>query len=243
MKKVRLGSWLTIGNISIAELVADFNFDWLCIDMEHSVINLEIAQKMIIAIQSKGKKAFVRVGENNKRIIKRVLDIGVDGIIVPNVNSFTEAQNAVKYSKYPPIGERGVGLARAQSYGFNFENYKNTKAKNIEIIIQIEHINAINDLDKIMQVEGIDGTLIGPYDLSGSLGKPGKWNDLDVKKALDTYYKTVKKYDKLIGFHVIEPDFNVVNEKINDGCNFIAFSLDTVLLGNKIKEELNKIDS
>ena len=93
-----------------------------------------------------------------------------------------------------------------------------------------------------MQVEGIDGTLIGPYDLSGSLGKPGKWNDLDVK-ALDTYYKTVKKYDKLIGFHVIEPDFNVVNEKINDGCNFIAFSLDTVLLGNKIKEELNKIDS
>ena len=242
MKKTSIGSWITLPNISIAEIMASSGFDWLCIDMEHSIIDYEKAQDLILTIQSKGLDAYVRVGENNQRIIKRVLDAGADGIIVPSVNSLLEAKKAVSSVKYPPFGKRGVGLGRAQKYGFGFEEYKNNKAKNIKLIAQIEHINAIDELEEIVSLDGIDGTLIGPYDLSGSMGKPGSWNDEDVKIALDKYLKIVKKYDKLIGFHVIEPESDIINQKISSGYNFIAFSLDTVFLGTKINQELKNIN-
>lgn len=236
-----IGSWITMNNPSVAEIMADAGFDWLCVDMEHSVTDYYEAQQLILAIQSKGIKAFVRVGENNIRIIKRILDAGADGIIVPSVNSAAEARKAVNAAKYPPMGTRGVGLARAQSYGFGFENYRDTKAKDIKVIVQIEHINAIKELDDILQTEGVDGTFIGPYDLSGSMGKPGQWDEPDVKEALLVYETTVRKYDKWIGFHVIQPDYNLVNEKISLGYNFIAFSLDVLFMGKTVRNQMSEL--
>jgi 2-keto-3-deoxy-L-rhamnonate aldolase RhmA len=237
-KIVSLGSWLTIGDLQVAEIMADAGFDWLCVDLEHSVIGYAKAQQMILAIQSKGLKAFVRVGENNPMIIKRVLDAGADGIIVPSVNSATEAQKAVEAVKYPPLGKRGVGLARAQSYGFGFENYRDNKSAEIKLIVQIEHINAIKELDAIIATDGVDGTFIGPYDLSGSMGKPGKWDEPDVKEALLIYEQTVKKYDKFVGFHVIKPEYGLVKDKIAKGYNFIAFSLDVLFLGTLVRNQI-----
>ncbi|MDP9048696.1 MAG: aldolase/citrate lyase family protein [Bacteroidota bacterium] len=239
--KLSLGSWITLNHPSIAEIMADAGFDWLCIDLEHSVTDYFEAQQLIMAIQSKGIKAFVRVGENNARIIKRVLDAGADGIIVPSVNSAEEAQKAVNAVKYPPIGTRGVGLARAQSYGFGFEAYRDGKAKEITLIAQIEHINAIKELDAILSIEGIDGTFIGPYDLSGSIGKPGEWDEPEVVAALTVYEETVKKYDKLIGFHVVPADYQMVLEKQRKGYNFIAFSFDAFFLGKMMRDQINKL--
>jgi 2-dehydro-3-deoxyglucarate aldolase len=236
------GSWITINHPSIAEIMADAGFDWLCVDMEHSVTDYFEAQQIIMAIQSKGIKAFVRVGENNVRIIKRVLDAGADGIIVPSVNSALEAKKAVNAVKYPPNGMRGVGLARAQSYGFGFDKYRDGKAKDIKLIVQIEHINAIRELNEIIQTDGIDGTFIGPYDLSGSISKPGQWDDPEVKTALAEYEKTAKKYDKWIGFHVIQPEYELVKEKIEKGYNFIAFSLDVLFLGTIARNQLQKLN-
>jgi len=240
-KKDQIGSWITLNHFSIAEIMADIGFDWLCVDMEHSVIDYFEAEQLIATIQSRDIKAFVRVGENNTRIIKRVLDAGADGIIVPMVNSREDAQKAVDAVKYPPDGKRGVGLARAQKYGFGFEEYKQGSAKNIVLIAQIEHIDAIKNLDDILQTDGVDGTFIGPYDLSGSMGKPGQYNDSDVKEVLKTYEKTAKQYDKLIGYHVVEPDIQLVKNKIEEGYNFIAFSLDTMFLGHKARTELNNL--
>ena len=241
MNKTTIGSWITLNNPSIAEIMADAGFDWLCVDLEHTITDYTEAQQIILAIQSKGIKAFVRVGENNARIIKRVLDAGADGIIVPSVNSALEAKKAVDSIKSPPLGKRGVGLARAQAYGFNFENYRDVKAKEIKLIVQIEHIDAINDLDAIIQTEGVDGTFIGPYDLSGSLGKPGQWDEPEVKEAIRKYEETSKKYNKLIGFHVVSPDFLLVNEKINKGYNFIAFGFDAMFLGTIIRDQIKLI--
>jgi 2-keto-3-deoxy-L-rhamnonate aldolase RhmA len=241
MKNTTIGSWITLNNPSIAEIMADAGFDWLCVDMEHSIIDYSEAQQLIATIQSKGKKAYVRVGENNNRIIKRVLDAGADGIIVPMVNSKEDAIKAIKSTKYPPLGNRGVGLARAQNYGFGFDNYKNNIADKIKLIVQIEHIDAVNNLDDILSLDEIDGTFIGPYDLSGSMGKPGKYNDPDVKDVIKKYEITAKKYDKLMGYHVIEPDYKLVDEKIKSGYNFIAFSLDTYFLGSIIRNQLEKI--
>jgi 2-keto-3-deoxy-L-rhamnonate aldolase RhmA len=240
---VKIGSWITLNHFSIAEIMADAGFDWLCVDMEHSVTDYVEAEQLIASIQSKGIPAFVRVGENNTRIIKRVLDAGADGIIVPSVNSKQEAQKAIEAVKYPPIGKRGVGLARAQQYGFGFEDYKNNKAKEIKLIVQIEHVNAVNQLDEILSLEHIDGTFIGPYDLSGSMGKPGKYDDSDVQEVLLRYEEIVKKYDKLVGFHVILPDFNLVIEKISKGYDFIAFSLDTLFLGQIARDQMTQLYS
>lgn len=236
--KTQIGSWITLNNPSIAEIMADAGFDWLCIDLEHSVIDYFETQQLILAIQSKGIKAYVRVGENNTRIIKRVLDAGADGIIVPSVNSAVEAQKAVAAVKYPPYGKRGVGLARAQLYGFGFDYYRDVTSKEVKLIVQIEHIDAIRELDKIIQTDGVDGTFIGPYDLSGSMGYPGEWNSPDVISALKTYEDTAKKYNKLIGFHVVPPDYSLVEEKIDKGYNFIAFCFDAFFLGNTIREKL-----
>ena len=236
-----IGSWITIGNSSIAEIMADAGFDWLCIDMEHTVIDFEQAQNLILAIQSKGLKAFVRVGENNSRIIKRVLDAGADGIIVPMVNSKEEALKAVNSVKYPPQGKRGVGLSRAQGYGFDFENYRDEISKKITLIAQIEHIDAINNLKQIIETQGIDGTFIGPYDLSGSLGKPGEYDDPQVKKAINKYESIALKYDKLIGYHSVPVDYKLVLEKKSKGYNFMAFSFDAYFLGHSIRNQLKNI--
>ena len=110
-----------------------------------------------------------------------------------------------------------------------------------KIIVQIEHFEAINNLDDILSLNEIDGTFIGPYDLSGSMGKPGKYNDSDVKDVIKKYENIVKKYDKLVGYHVIEPDYKLVEEKIKSGYDFIAFSLDTYFLGSVIRNQLEKI--
>ncbi len=233
-----IGSWITIAHSSIVEVMADSGFDWLCIDLEHTTIDYSEMLNLIIAIQGKGLKAYVRVGENNPLIIKRVLDAGPDGIIVPSVNSSQEALKALNAVKYPPIGTRGVGLARAQGYGFSFNKYKNETLNNIKLIVQIEHFKAIDELDLILNLEGIDGTFIGPYDLSGSIGKPGCWDDPEVIELIKRYEIIAKRYDKLIGFHIVPPDFNLVNDKINNGYNFIAFSFDLNFLGQMIRNQL-----
>lgn len=240
-KDFSIGSWITLNHISIAEIMADAGFDWLCIDMEHSVTDYFESLQLIATIQAKGLKAFVRVGENNTRIIKRVLDAGADGIIVPMVNTKEDALKAIEAVNYPPFGKRGVGLSRAQEYGFGFNEYKRGKAKNITLIAQIEHIDAVKNLEEIIQLDGINGTFIGPYDLSGSMGKPGDYYDDDVKAVLKVYETTVKKYNKLVGYHVIEPDIQLVKEKVDQGYNFIAFSLDTLFLGSKARTEMKKL--
>ena len=121
--KISIGSWITLGHFSIAEIMAKAGFDWLCVDMEHSVIDYYEAEKLIAAIGANNCVPYVRVGANDPVIIKRVLDAGAKGIIVPMVNSKEDATRAVSSVKYPPMGKRGVGLARAQGYGFEFDEY------------------------------------------------------------------------------------------------------------------------
>ncbi len=243
-KKVRIGSWITLNHMAIAEIMATAGFEWLCIDIEHSVIDYYALQVMISTIQSKGVKAFVRVGGNDAIILKRVLDAGVDGIICPMVNSKEEAEQLVANCKYPPQGTRGVGLARAQHYGLDqgFEKYKTDKANQVEIIAQIEYIKAIQNLDNILSVEGLDGTFIGPYDLSGSIGKPGLYDEADVQALIATYEQKAKEVDKWMGFHVIQPQHQLIAEKMAKGYNFIAFSIDTLFLGMSCRNELQKLN-
>ena len=122
-KEVTIGSWITLGHPSVAEIMAKAGFDWLTVDMEHSAITLHQAQQLIQVIELSGVVPLVRVGENDPNLIKRVMDAGAHGVIVPMVNSKEDAEKAVRSVKYPPRGFRGVGLARAQKYGADFEGF------------------------------------------------------------------------------------------------------------------------
>ena len=239
--ELTIGSWITIGHPAVAEILATANFDFLVVDTEHTTIDLSMVQNLITAIQSKGIAAFVRVSKNEEVIIKRVLDAGADGIIVPMICSEADAKQAVQYSKYPPIGARGVGLARAQKYGTAFETYKDWVEKELVVVAQIEHINGINDLENIVSVEGIDAAFIGPYDLSGSLGIPGKFNEPVVIKALELFKEVCTKKGMAMGFHVIDPEAEKMQTKIDEGYTFLAFSTDFLFMGANARRNIEKL--
>ena len=167
-KENTIGSWITIPHQSVIDILAEAGFDWLCIDLEHTAIDYNEVQVLIGFIQARGMAALVRVSKNEEVVIKRVLDSGADGIVVPMICTADEAKLAVEYAKYPPIGKRGVGLNRAQRYGFAFEDYRKWVDNSQVIIAQIEHYEAINNLEFIIETAGIDGVFIGPYDLSSS---------------------------------------------------------------------------
>lgn len=239
--ELTIGSWVTIGHPSVVEIMASAGFEWLTIDMEHSAITLDIAQNLISVIQSKNIQALVRVGENDALLIKRVMDAGADGVIVPMVNSAEDALKAVRAVKYPPLGERGVGLARAQKFGIGFEEYKKWLEEESVIIAQIEHIDAVENIDEIASVDGIDGIIIGPYDLSGSLGIPGNFEDKKMKAAIEKVENYCKVNSFPLGTHVIKPAHNECVQRIRDGYTFLAFSLDFFFLGEKCREEMKEI--
>jgi len=239
--KLTLGSWITIGHPIVAEVMAHSGFEWLTIDMEHSAITLDIAQSLIKTIELNDCIPLVRVGENNPYLIKRVMDAGSHGVIVPMVNSRKDAENAVKAVKYPPKGSRGVGLARAQKYGFDFEGYKNWLEEDSVVIVQIEHIDAVKNLKEILTTDGVDGFIVGPYDISGSLGIPGDFENPRFKKELEQIMKIAKETKKTAGFHVIPPDAKEVERIIDLGYRFVAISLDTLFLGTLCRNNINAI--
>jgi len=240
-QEVTVGSWITLGHTSIAEIMAKAGFEWLAIDMEHSVITLDTAQQLVQVIEGCGVIPLVRVGENNPNIIKRVMDAGACGVIVPMVNTKEQAEAAVKAVKYPPIGTRGVGLARAQGYGNKFDEYASSVNEESIVIAQIEHIDAVNNLDSILSVEGIDGCIIGPYDLSGSLGVPGNFEHPAMLAALEKVELTCKEKKVAVGMHVIQPDYTLVLEQATKGYSFIGFSLDILFLGNSCREQVKAV--
>ncbi len=237
-----IGSWITIGHTSVAEIMANAGFDWLTVDMEHSALTIENAQQLIQIIELSGVTPLVRVGENNSTIIKRVMDAGAHGIIVPMVNSKEDAIKAVSSVKYPPIGTRGVGLARAQGYGFEFERYRKWVDKESIVVVQIEHIKAVENLEEILSVCGVDAFIVGPYDLSASLGVPGEFENPDVLAALKKVTDVAGKLRKTAGFHVIPPDAVAVDNKMKEGYRFISLSLDTLFLGTKCREKMDEIN-
>lgn len=240
--ELTIGSWIMMGSPISVEVMALAGFEWLVVDIEHTSIDLETAQTLITTIQANGIKALVRISKNEEVIIKRILDMGADGIIVPMVCTKEEALQAVEYAKYPPIGKRGVGLYRAQKYGTKFEEYKKWVNEELVIIAQIEHIDAVNNIDDILAVEGIDGTIIGPYDLSGSMGFPGEFEREDVKEAVQKVLDRCKEHGIPSGFHVVDTEPEKLNQKIEQGCTFLAYGIDYFFMRDAAINGMKKVN-
>jgi 2-dehydro-3-deoxyglucarate aldolase len=235
-----IGSWVTISSPNIIEVLAQYDFDWLCIDIEHNMFNNESVINLIRLIQSFDIAALVRVSSNDEVIIKHCMDAGADGIVVPMVNSLSDAKKAVDSVYYPPAGKRGVGLSRAQKYGAGFIEYKEWLNESAIIIAQIEHHKAITNLEEIISLDLIDGAIIGPYDLSASMGYPGEFNRDDVQEQLEQFKSICKKANFPYGFHIVDPIQETLESKINEGYNFIAYGTDFNFLREGIKNSFTR---
>ena len=238
-----IGSWITLAHPAIAEIMAKAGFDWLTVDMEHSVLTIREAEELIRVIDLCGVTPLVRLSANDSVQIKRVMDAGAHGVIVPMVNSAAEAEQAVTAVRYPPEGRRGVGLARAQGYGTSFDQYLNWVNRNALVIVQVEHIKAVDNLEAILSVEGVDGYIVGPYDLSGSLGVPGEFDHPLMKNAMQRIEAIGKDSGKAPGIHVIEPKPDELKSRIEQGYRFVAYSLDVRMLDCACRNGLNSIMS
>ncbi|MCB1936262.1 MAG: 2,4-dihydroxyhept-2-ene-1,7-dioic acid aldolase [Nitrosomonas sp.] len=239
--EITIGSWITLGHTAIAEIMASAGFDWLVLDMEHSVLELNEVQTIIQVLDGKQCPAIVRLTSNHPDQIKRVMDAGATGVMVPMIKSAADAQAAIDAVYYPPRGQRGVGLARAQGFGASFPAYKQWLEENAVIVAMIEHIDAVNAIDSILAVPGIDAYIIGPYDLSGSMGRPGDLNHPDVQSAIARILEAGKRAQKPGGIHVIEPDPDALQQRIQSGFNFLGYSLDIRILDSICRNHLKQI--
>ena len=212
--------------------------------MEHTTISLEQAGELIRTIELSGVPSLVRLTSNDENQIKRVMDAGATGVVVPMVKNVEDAKSAVAAIHYPPLGNRGVGLARAQKYGEAFQEYLKWQSDANDgpvVVVQIEHIDAVNNLKNILSVEGVDAFIIGPYDLSCSMGIPGEFNNPKFKQVIESIISISNEMNAVSGLHVVEPDLLKLDEAIKMGHKFIAYSVDIRMLAVMAKSGVDRI--
>lgn len=239
--ELTLGSWITLAHPAIAEIMGRAGFDWMVIDTEHSVIDNGDTQALIHALDAAGCPALVRLTSNHADQIKRAMDAGATGVMVPLVRNAEDARQAVDAVYYPPRGRRGVGLARAQGYGAGFQSYLDWLAGNAVVVVMIEHVEAVERIDQILAVENVDAFIVGPYDLSASMGKPGATDDPEVHAALDQLLAAGRRAGKPGGLHVVEPDPASISRHIAAGFRFLGYSLDIRTLDALFRRDLAQI--
>jgi 2-keto-3-deoxy-L-rhamnonate aldolase RhmA len=223
-----IGTIITLPSAEISEILSLAGLDWLFVDLEHGALSVRDAQRILQAATPK-TPCVIRVPSNDETWIKKCLDIGAEGVLVPQIRTPSDAERAVRFCKYPPEGSRSVGIARSHGYGTIFQEYIESANSDIAVILQIEHMDAVNNIEKICNVSGIDALFIGPYDLSASMGKMGLTNDPDVIKAISRITQCARRANIPLGIFGINEE--AVKPYMESGCTLIAVGIDTVLLG------------
>lgn len=238
-----IGSWLSFDHPGTTEIMARAGFEWLVVDMEHTATTNEGLSRLIQITDLSGCTPLVRVAVNDPVPIKHAMDLGAHGVLVPMVCNRDEAERAAAALHYPPRGRRGVGLFRAQRYGANFEGYKQWAARESVLIVQIEHWQGVENLEEILAVDAVDGFIVGPYDLSGSIGDPGNFLNPKYLACLQKIEQFAKHHTKSAGFHLVHPDAegHQLAGKRAAGYSFIAYGTEMLLLQARVQEETQRL--
>jgi 2-dehydro-3-deoxyglucarate aldolase len=221
-----IGTLLSLPVPALAEIAADAGFDWLFLDMEHGAIGITELSGLVRAAGG-SSAAVVRIPETREMWIRYALDSGADGVIVPHVNTGEEAARAVRWAKFPPRGERSVGFSRANRYGTRFQSDIESANQTTAIIPQVEHIDAVRNIEEIAAVPGIDAVFIGPYDLSASMGKPGEISAPDVHEAIETVKRSCRA--RRIPLGIFARDLARSAEAVKEGYSFVCSGIDVDL--------------
>ncbi|MDF5751655.1 aldolase/citrate lyase family protein [Spongiactinospora sp. TRM90649] len=219
-----LGTLITLDSPEMALILQQAGFEWFFLDLEHSaLLDLKSAQRIIEVLQP-SSYAVMRLPDGSETWIKHALDTGCDGIIIPHVATAADAQRVVKNAKYPPIGRRSVGIARAHRYGSSFKEYLSSANDSVAVVAQIEEVEGVDNIDDILSVEGIDAIFVGPYDLSGSMGILGDLADADLRQKVD--HVRVACREKGVPFGIFCPNGSSARAEVEQGSVLLAVGSD-----------------
>lgn len=237
-RKLLLGTMITLPEPATAEMLASLGFDWLFVDAEHGPLE---TRELAAILRAAGDRTpcLVRVPEAAEVPIKKTLDLGAAGVIVPQVGTAEQAADVVRFARYSPEGARGVGLARAHGYGLAFQEYLGRANAEIAVVVQAESIRAVENIEAIVRVQGVDAVLLGPYDLSASLGRMGKIDDPAVVDAIEHVTKTCERAGMPLGYFGVHAA--AVRPYVERGFTLIVAGVDTLLLGGAAKELLARM--
>lgn len=237
-RRIVIGTLATMASSNIAELLARVGFDFVWIDSEHGPAGFMEIQSMIRAVGDRCPTV-VRVPCSDDVWIKKALDAGCDGIVVPQVNSAEQARRVVSSCFYPPKGTRSVGVTRAHGFGLSLDDYLRDANNRISVIVEVEHIEAVRHVDEIAAVDGIDAIFVGPFDLSGSLGVLAEINHEQVRRAVAEVLDSCARHDLPVGFFCV--DSHAAREAIAAGFTMIALGMDAVFLSQAASSELEAV--
>jgi len=235
--ETQLGLWLSSTSSYLAEIAATSGYDWLLIDGEHAPNTVQDLYRQLQAIAPYRSQPVIRPVECQQALIKQVLDIGARTLLVPMIDTAEQARALVAATRYPPLGTRGVGagVARAARWG-RVENYMARANDELCLLIQAESKTAIDNLDALLEVEGVDGIFIGPADLSASLGYPDNAAHPAVQQIIEQSIRRIRKAGKAAGFLAV--DIAMAQRAISWGANFVAVGVDTMLYTDALDRRL-----
>ena len=229
-REVTLGTWLQINSATAAEVLANTGYDWIAIDIEHTDIDILSLTQLLRGMYGRGVAPIARVTRNDLLEIRRALDVGSAGVLVPFVSNADEARRAVAAAKYPPLGVRGFSFSRANNWGVDFDTEARSANEATSVIVMIESREGVEQIEEIVAVPGVDAAFIGPYDLSGSYGIPGQTEDPRVRAACRTVIDACEAAGKSVGLLLARPTAAAVRRAVADGYTLICIGIDTVFL-------------
>lgn len=224
-----VGSWMQLPDQSVAEIMGRAGYDWIAVDLEHGHFSNAMLPAMFRAIELGGTLPFARVADIDRAGIKAALDAGAQGLIFPMVESAGQLAAAISWSRYPPSGTRGVGYARTNLFGRNLDAGLR-QAEELLLVAQIEHVRAVDAIEQILDVAGLDAIMIGPYDLSASMGLTGQFDHPLFVAALARIADAARRAGIPSGLHVVQPDPQRLADAVAGGHRFIAYGIDAVFL-------------
>jgi 2-dehydro-3-deoxyglucarate aldolase len=204
-------------------------YEWVAVDMEHGAISSHQLPDLFRALELGGTLPLVRLAQGHPKDCKQALDAGAGGVIVPMVESAEQLRAVRDACCWPPVGNRGVGFSRANLFGRDFDTYQ-SEARSPLLVAMIEHAKAVERLDAILNVEGLDAILVGPYDLSASMGLTGMFDHDDFKAAMQRIRDFAGEAGVPVGVHVVQPSASELSQRIFEGYRFLAYSIDAVML-------------
>ncbi len=232
------GTWLQAGTPVAAEIFANAGFRWIGLDAEHTSADTATVETMCRAVHGRGADLLVRVSQADTIEIRRALDMGANGIIVPYVETPEQARTAVAATRYPPQGVRGFAFHRGNNWGADFDEYAAKANEEMLVIVMIESKKGVENIDAILAVEGVDGVLVGPYDMSGSYGVPGQVQHAFVREAIATVLAACKKAKKAPGQHIVRSKPEQIKAALEQGFTFICLDADIIFLNEACRVAL-----
>jgi 2-dehydro-3-deoxyglucarate aldolase len=226
-----VGSWLQIPHASIAEIMGQAGYDWVAVDMEHGTIGHHQLPDLFRALELGDTLPLVRLAQGHPKDCKQALDSGAGGVIVPMVETAEQLIAVRDACRWPPSGTRGVGFSRANLFGVHFEIYRD-EAQAPLLVAMIEHTRAVEKLEAILEVDGLDAILIGPYDLSASMGVTGQFQEASFLATMARIQELCHKKEIPCGVHVVAPEPSALKQCMLEGYRFLAYSIDAVFFHN-----------